>query len=108
MRAPQPPGDQHERPDGNDGEIEDGAAHRAVLQVVSQYAGSRICSRQDTESGVATSRTVKGSEGVDEHSARCVARSHADPQHAYPYDRLRLAAGGAQNLPFSWRRAWPT
>ncbi len=45
-----------------------------------------------------TSRTVKGSDGDDEHSARCVARSRPDRRHACRYDRcvpgaLRRLAG---------------
>src|ERR1700729_2185577 len=75
MRPAQPAGNEHARPDGDDREIEDGAAHRLTPRPCRRpLAGSPGNGHEKTTS-VLTSRTVKVVVRFDEYSARCVARS---------------------------------
>ena len=72
MLTPQPPGDQHERPDHHYGHVEKNAAHP---RTPGGRADATRLPAQRSESAVVTSRTVRASATDDEHSARCVARS---------------------------------
>ena len=67
MRPVQPARDEHARPDGDDGEIKNGAAQRLYPKLMSAPRG-RITVRGDVAAAdELTSRTVKVAVRFDEH-----------------------------------------
>jgi hypothetical protein len=63
----QPPRDEHECPDGDDGDVQEDAAHGGAPAAASQPAdASQRCAR-DSEMTAVTSRTVKAIDRDDEY-----------------------------------------
>jgi hypothetical protein len=75
VRLMYPPWNEHAGPDRDDREIEDCAAQNVTPRSRQGRAGSINRCGAAGAAGVLTSRTVKPLVRVDEHSARCVARS---------------------------------
>jgi hypothetical protein len=74
VRAAEPARNEHKCPDPDDGQIEKNAAHGRHPGSARLHAEAGARMAHGSESAVPTSRTVKVSDWLDEHSARCVAR----------------------------------
>src|ERR1019366_5220605 len=75
VRLVYPPRNADAGPDGDDREIEDGAAHGLPPRSCGGLARRKPRCVPVAATGMLTSRTVKPLVRLDEHSARCVARS---------------------------------
>src|ERR1039457_4239769 len=75
VRLVYPPRNEDAGPDGDDREIEDGAAHGLPPRSCGGLARRKPRCVPVAATGMLTSRTVKPLVRLDEHSARCVARS---------------------------------